>query len=170
MKKAKLLLLTVILVVAGMFPSCEKNILTREFSPRQFFNIHMTADKEGTVFEADIICSSYENIKIAFTYPEELSGFSVETKGDSYSINAFGVPDEMKSNDIRDTSLLNVLVRSIKLAVFTNHGTFTQTENGMEAFVTAESVNVKFVFDKEGYISSLSAPDIGFSAEFQNQG
>lgn len=170
MKKVQLCVLAVIVLTVSIFTSCEKNIFEKEFAPRQFFNIHMTADKKGTVFEADVICSSYEDIKIAFTYPEELSGFSVETKGDSYSINAFGVPDELKSNDIKDTSLLNVLIRSIKLAVFTNHGTFTETENGVKAEINAESVNVDIVFDKEGYITSLNAPDIGFSAEFQNQG
>ena len=170
MKKLQLCVLAIIIPVVSIFSSCEKNIFEKEFVPRQFFSIHMTADKEGTVFEADVICSSYEDIKIAFTSPQELSGFSVETNGDSYSINAFGVPDELKSNEIKDTSLLNVLIRSIKLAIFTNHGTFTETENGVTATVTAESVNVDIVFDKEGYITSLKAPDIGFSAEFQNQG
>lgn len=155
---------------AGMFSSCGKDMFQKEFSPRQFFTVHMTADKNGKTFEADIICSSYEDIKIAFTYPKELSGFSVETSGDSYSINAFGVPDELKSDEIKDSSLLNVLVKSIKLAVFTNHGTFTEGENGIEAAVTADSVNVKLIFDEEGYITALEAPDIGFSAVFQNQG
>ena len=170
MKRLQLCVIAVIMLTVSVFSSCERNIFTKEFSPRQFFNIHMTADKNGAVFEADVVCSSYEDIKIAFTSPKELSGFSVTTVGDGYSINAFGVPDELKSADIKDTSLLNVLVRSIKLAVFTNHGTFTETENGVEAYVTAESVNVRLIFDKDGYISFLEAPDIGFSAEFQNQG
>ncbi len=162
--------MVVCVLFVGIISSCNKDIFRKEFSPMQFFSIHMTADKEGKTFEADIICSSYEDIKIAFTYPEELSGFSVETSGDSYNINAFGVPDKLKTDEIKDSSLLNVLVKSIKLAVFTNHGTFTEGENGIEASVTADSVNVKLVFDEEGYIAALDAPDIGFSAVFQNQG
>ncbi len=170
MKKTAAIVFSLCVFVMALFSSCEKEMSAEDFMPRDFFNLSMKGKKDGKIFEADVICSSYEDIEIAFTYPEELSGFSVKTEGDGYNINAFGVPDERKSDEIKDTSLLNVIVRSIRLAVFTKHRTITKTENGFEADVTADTVNVKLDFSEDGYITYLSAPEAGFSAEFQNQG
>ncbi|MBQ6899103.1 MAG: hypothetical protein IJN70_08995 [Clostridia bacterium] len=170
MKKAASIVFSVCILAMAVFSACEKEMSAEDFMPRDFFSLSMKGEKDGKTFEADVICSSYEDIEIAFTYPGELSGFSVKTEGDGYSINAFGVPDERKSDEIKDTSLLNVIVRSIRLAVFTNHKSFTKTENGFEADVIAETVKVKLGFSEDGYITYLSAPEAGFSAEFQNQG
>ena len=78
LKKAKAIcFICAVLSLALILSSCEKNIFNREFSPVKEFSLSMEATKGDKKFNADIICRSYADIKIAFTYPEEFSGFTI---------------------------------------------------------------------------------------------
>ena len=158
------------LSLALILSSCEKNIFNREFSPVKEFALSMEATKGDKKFEADIICRSYADIKIAFTYPEELSGFTITADENGYNVNAFGVPDILDGDEVNDDSLLNVLVSGIRAVLFSNHGSFAKTENGYTAELSVDSVPVSFNFSEDGYITKINAPAINFSAVFKNQG
>lgn len=160
----------VILLSGVVFTSCEKNFFAEDFFPQRSFCVHMTAQKNEKQFEADIICRTYEDIEIAFTYPKELSGFSVKTTSEGYSINVFGVPDEISEAEIKDNSLLNILIGTIKTAVFTNHGSFTESNGFFNAQLTVDSTPVDVTFSDNGFLYKMSAPAIGFSADFEYSG
>ena len=127
----------------------------------------MTATKSAQSFEADIICLNSEDITISFTYPQELSGFSVKTTENGYTVNVFGIPDEISDSQLNDNSLLNVLISTLRLSVFSNHGLFTKTEDYYEANLTVDSIPVFVKFDKDGYISQIKAETLDFYGEFK---
>ncbi len=130
----------------------------------------MEATKGEKKFEADIICKSYADIKIAFTYPEELSGFSITADENGYNVNAFGVPDILENDEINDDSLLNVLISGIRAVLFSNHDSFSEQETGYTATLSVDGIPVSFNFSEDGYITLIDAPTINFSAMFKNQG
>lgn len=150
-----------------LFTACEKQEeFSKDFFPERAFSIHMKATKNDKSFEADIICRTYEEIEIAFTYPNELSGFNVKTVSGGYTVNVFGVPDEISEDEIKDNSLLNILVQTIRISVFTNHGMFRETEDGYTASLAVDGTPVSVEFTSEGYLRSLTVNSLGFSAEF----
>ncbi len=170
MKKTSISVFIIIFILTGLLSACEKEVHTKEFFPERAFSVHMTATKGEKSFEADIICRTYEDIEIAFTKPKELSGFSVKTTENGYNINVFGVPDEIPDTQIEDTSLLNILTRTIKTAIFTNHGCFTEKEDCFEAELIIDGTSVTVSFTKDGYLRDMNAPEIGFSAIFEYSG
>lgn len=127
----------------------------------------MTAEKGEKSFGADIICRSHDDIEIAFTSPVELSGFSVRDDGEKYSVNIFGVSDELRMSEMKDSALLNILFSTIKTAVFSNHGLFVPEEgDGYKATFNTDGTIVSVTFSSDGYIRSLTADSLGFYAQF----
>lgn len=127
----------------------------------------MKAEKDEKLFEADITCLNSEDIKISFTYPKELSGFSVCTEGDGYKVNVFGITDEVAGKEINNASLLGVLTKTLKTSVFTNHGLFTEAENGYSANLTIDGIPVSVSFSEEGFLQKLTSETLNFSAQFE---
>ncbi len=127
----------------------------------------MKAEKDGKSFEADVICLNSEDITLSFTYPKELSGFSVCTEGDGYKVNVFGLTDEVADGEINNASLLNILTKTLKTSVFTNHGLFTEEENGYSANLTIDGVPVFVSFSHDGFLQQLSSETLNFSAQFE---
>ena len=127
----------------------------------------MKAEKDGKSFEADISCPGSEEITISFTYPKELSGFSVSTKESGYNVNVFGVTDEISDEEINNASLLNVLIKALKISVYTNHGLFTETEEGYSANLTVDGIPVRVSFSEDGFLRKLTAETLNFSAQFE---
>ena len=154
-------------MVLTVLTSCNTAEFIRDFMPEKSFTVKMKAIKSNQEFEADIICNNSEDITISFTYPKELSGFSVKTSENGYTVNAFGVPDEISQTELNDSSLLNVLIKSLQLSVFSNHGLFTKTDDGYEANITVDSIPVFVSFGKNGYIRTLKADTLSFSAQFE---
>lgn len=150
-----------------LFSACERSYQEKEFEPVKTFCVYMKAKKSNKEFEALIKCNNYESIEISFTAPDELKGFSIETAENGYSVDVFGIPDEMSQYEINTDSLINILVKSIKLAVFTNHGAFTKTEKGVEAMLSVDDIPVSAAFSSDGYLLSIKAEDIDFFAEFE---
>lgn len=138
--------------------------------PEKSFSLHMKANKDGTVFEADITCRNYNDMAIDFTYPEELTGFSVNTGEDGLSVNISGIKDILQKDELSNASLLNILTDAINISVYSNHGTFQETENGIEATFQIDNIPVTVLFSEDGYITKIDAPLTGFSAEFQKSG
>lgn len=165
--KKILVLSSLLLIISLIFSSCGEKLFTRELSPEKSFTVHMKAEKDGKNFEADVTCLNSEDITIAFTFPKELSGFSVKTEGDGYKVNVFGLTDEVAENEINNASLLNVLIKTIKTAVYTNHGLFTEGENGYSANLTVDGIPVLVSFSEDGYLQMLSAEALNFSAQFE---
>lgn len=171
LKKIKVLcFICIILSLTLILSSCEKDIFKKDFSPVKEFTLSMEATKGDKKFAADIICRSYADIKIAFTYPEELSGFTITADENGYNVNAFGVPDILEKDEINDDSLLNVLISGIRAVLFSNHDSFSEEENGYTAALSVDGVPVSFNFSKAGFITAMAAPTINFSAVFKNQG
>lgn len=170
MKKLHSALIILILSLTVVCSSCEKLIPAKEFQPVRSFSVHMKAEKNEKVFEADVICNNYESIEIAFTYPEELNGFSLVSTSEGYSVNVFGIPDEISDYEINTDSLLNILIETIKLSVFTNHGLFVENGENIEASLTVDNIPVSVTFSQDGYLSGLNAESIGFYAQFQKIG
>lgn len=161
------LLFAILLILSVIFSSCEGPEFIKDFIPEKSFTVHMIATKGDKNFEADIICLNNEDITISFTYPEELSGFSVKTSEDGYTVNIFGVPDEVTESELNDNSLLNVLIETVRLSVFSNHGFFTKQEDFYEANLSVDSVPVYVKFGKDGYISEMKADTLDFYGQFQ---
>ncbi len=130
----------------------------------------MRAIKNSQEFEADIKCLGENDITLAFTVPKELSGFQVKTDESGYTVNIFGIVDEVTKQELNNNSLLNVLIEALRLSVFTNHGLFTEKEDCYEANLTIDGLPVYVTFGKDGYIRSLSAQTLNFSAEFEISG
>ena len=158
---------SLILIISLIFSSCSKKAALREFSPEKSFSLHMKAEKDGKNFEADITCLNSEDIKIAFTFPGELSGFSVTTEKDGYAVNIFGLTDELTSAEINNASLLNILTKALKTSVFTNHGLFTADENGYNANLTIDSIPVSVSFSPDGFLQKITCETLNFSAQFE---
>ena len=127
----------------------------------------MKAVKDDKNFEADITCLNSESITIAFTYPKELSGFTVTTDNDGYKVNVFGITDEVTGKEINNASLLNVLTKTLKTSVFTNHGLFTKQEDGYTANLTVDSVPVAVSFSEDGFLQKMTCEPLNFSAQFE---
>ncbi len=127
----------------------------------------MKAVKSDKEFEADITCLNIEDITIAFTYPKELSGFSVKTNEDGYSVNIFGVQDEFSGSEINNASLLNVLIKTVQLSVFSNHGLFSEKDETYEANITVDGIPVFVSFTKDGYLREMRVDTLNFSAQFE---
>ena len=127
----------------------------------------MTATKGNQTFEADITCLNSEDITLSFTYPEELSGFTVKTNEEGYTVNIFGIPDEISDSQLNDNSLLNVLIGTLRLSVFTNHGLFTKKDDFYEANLSIDQIPVYVSFDKNGYIRQIKADTLDFYGEFK---
>ena len=166
LKKISVLALFFI-VISLIFSSCGEKLFIKEFLPEKSFSLHMKAEKDGKNFEADITCLNSEDITIAFTFPKELSGFSVKSEGNGYKVNVFGLTDEVAENEINNASLLNVLTGTIKTAVYTNHGLFTEDESGYSANITVDGIPVLVSFSEDGFLQKLSAEALNFSAQFE---
>lgn len=130
----------------------------------------MKAKKDTTSFEADVICRNYNDISIKFTSPEDVAGFAVNTGEDGYLINISGATDTLGKDELSDASLLNILTDAINVSVFSNHGSFTEIENGIETALLIDSIPVTVLFSEDGYITKIDAELIGFSAEFEKSG
>ncbi len=155
------------LILFLMLSSCENAVKSKEFEPVRSFSLHMTAQKNGKEFGADVIMSDYENIEIAFTHPEELKGFSVVTTADGFSVNVFGIPDEISDYEINSESLLNILIKAVRLSVFASPDTFTDNGDTVTAAVTADSIPVSVTFSEDGYLKEINAQSANFYAQFE---
>ncbi len=153
-----------------MLVSCSDKTVAEEFTPEKSFTIHMKAQKDSKNFEADIICINSEDITIAFTFPKELSGFSVKTEGDGYKVNVFGLTDEMAGKEINNASLLNILTKTLKTAVFTNHGLFNELDGIYTANLTIDGIPVSVFFSEDGFLQKITAETLDFSAQFEISG
>lgn len=156
-----------LLVISLIFSSCEEKAFTKEFIPEKSFNLHMKAVKDDKNFEADISCLNSESITIGFTFPKELSGFTVTTEGDGYKVNVFGLTDEVAGKEINNASLLNVLTKTLKTSVFTNHGLFTRQENSYTANLTIDGIPVFVSFSEDGFLQKMTCEPLNFSAQFE---
>ncbi len=165
--KRILILSSFLLVISLAFSSCGEKLFIKEFLPEKSFSLHMKAEKDGKNFEADIICTGNEEITISFTYPKELSGFSVSTVADGYNVNVFGVTDELSDGEINNASLLNVLTKALRTSVFTNHGLFTEEQDCYRANLTIDGIPVLVSFTKDGFLQKLTAETLNFSAQFE---
>ncbi len=150
--------------------SCGNESSASLLTPQGSFSVHMKAKKGEALFEADIDCFSYNDITLTFTYPEELSGFAVSSSENAYIINIFGVNDIMSEEEISKTSLLNILFNTIRISVFSNHGQFKKADSGFSAALTVDDIPISVTFSEDGYLTSISAEAINFSAEFQKSG
>lgn len=167
MKKAALV--STLLVLLLLCSCSAKQLLPSSFEPQKSFSVHMSADKNGVTFKADVTCASYEDIRLSFTSPEALNGFTVKASQGAYSIDAYGIDDCIGYNEINEQSFLNVLVNGLKTAVYTNEGPFkkNRAEGTYTSSFIVQDVPVSVVFDREGYPVRLTAPDIGLSVLFE---
>lgn len=163
-KLISVFMLTMILTV---FCSCEAYLKPKEFTPQLSFSLHMTATKNEREFGADIKCVDYDNISLFFTAPEELNGFSVTSSEKGYSVNVFGIPDEISDYEINPESLLNILFDTVRTAVFTQHGSFIINEASVTAELSVDGIPVSVSFSNDGYIREISAEAIDFYAQFE---
>lgn len=167
MRKKLPYLPTVLVILIFVLCSCSApDSKTSDFYPERAFCVHMSATINEKAFEADIVCETYDSIKITFTYPEQLTDFSVTLNSDTYTVDALGIPDTLSKDEIRSASPLNVLISALKTAVFTNHSGYDKTEDGYEANIEADGIPVCVLFSSDGYITALRADSIGFSALF----
>lgn len=170
MRKKLPYLPTILVILIFVLCSCSaSDSKTADFSPERAFCVHMSATINEKAFEADITCETYENIKITFTSPEQLTDFSVTLNSDTYTVDVLGVPDTLSKDEISSASPLNVLISALKTAVFTNHSGYDKTENGYEANIEADGIPVRVFFSSDGYITALWADSIGFSALFTQE-
>ncbi len=130
----------------------------------------MSAQKGDKSFGADIVCNGYNDIKIMFTYPEELSGFTITAREDGFSVNAFGIIDEIAEEELNKASLLHVLVDTIRTTVFTNHGKFESSSECQKADLIIGNTPVSVTFSEDGYLTGMDAPTMDFSAVFKYPG
>lgn len=156
-----------ILIISAIFSSCGEKLFTKEFTPEKSFTLHMKAEKDGKQFEADLACTGSEDITLSFTYPEELSGFSVKAEGEAYKINVFGLAEEITEGELNNASLLSVLIKTVRTSVFANHGLFTEEEAGYTANLTIDSVPVAVSFSEDGFLQKITCETINFSAQFE---
>lgn len=163
----KLISVFIFTLIMLFFCGCDSFMKPEEFTPQLSFSLHMTAKKNDREFGADIRCADYDNISLFFTCPEELSGFSVTSSEKGFSVNVFGIPDEISDYEINPESLLNVLFETIRTAVFSQHGAFIINETSAEAELSVDGIPVKVSFSKDGYIREISAKSIDFYAQFE---
>lgn len=163
----KLISVLLLTLITALLCSCDAFMKPEEFTPQLSFGLHMTAKKNNREFEADIRCTDYDSISLFFTHPEELNGFSVTSSEKGFSVNVFGIPDEISDYEINPESLLNVLFETIRTAVFSQHGAFIINEDSAEATLSVDGIPVKVSFSKDGYIREISAESIDFYAQFE---
>ncbi len=130
----------------------------------------MTATKDEKIFTAEISCTSPNDIKITFISPETVEGFEIKTADEGYEVNISGISEISDKNSINDASVLNILFSTIKTSVFTNHGSFTKTDNGYTAVLSIDMIPVKVSFSEEGYITEMLCEALNFSAVFDFSG
>lgn len=130
----------------------------------------MQAQKNQKAFEADINCLSANEITLSFTSPKELSGFTVTTSENGFSVNVFGLPDEISSEELNKSALINILTKAIKISVFMNHGLFKEADGKFSADITIDNIPVSVIFTNDGFLSEIKCESIGFFALFQKSG
>ena len=150
------------------FASCSGKLLRKDPEPARTFTVRFSASRADSVFEGELSCYDRNDIRIAFTAPAPLEGFSVKTDGERYLVDAYGVPDCFRFEEAGTDSLLNVLISSLRAAVYTNGGTFVRDREtgGFHAEITVENVTVTVCFGENGIPVSLEAPGIGLSVRF----
>lgn len=163
-------ILVLLLISAILLSSCGKKEAADEFIPQKSFTIHMTAEKNNNTFEADIICLNSEDITIAFTSPKELSGFSLKAGNGAYKAEIFGMEDELSAKEINNTSVINVLIKTIRTAAFTNHGQFIKKDGFYTAGLTIDGIPVTADFSGKGFLQKITAETLNFSAQFEISG
>ena len=150
--------------------SCAEPTFIKDFLPEKSFTVHMKAVKNSQEFEADITCLGENDITLSFTVPKELSGFKVTTDENGYTVNIFGIVDEVTKQELNNNSLLNVLIETLRLSVFANHGLFIKKDDFYEASLTIDAIPVYVTFTESGFIRSISADALNFSAQFEISG
>ena len=170
MKYSKAVFTSAVLFLLLLLASCGASSKGNAYSPEQTFTVGMSAQKDGKNFEADIICDGYNDIKIMFTSPEELSGFTVTAGENGFNVNAFGIIDEISSAELNKASLLYILTETLRTAVFTNHGKFKESADGYSAELMISNTPVSVTFSEDGYITQMTAPTMDFSAVFKYAG
>lgn len=163
----KLISAFILTVFLALFCGCEAHLKPKEFTPQLSFSLHMTAKKNNREFGADIKCTDYNSISLSFTSPEELNGFSVTSSENGFSVNVFGIPDEISDYEINPESLLNVLINTIRTAVFSQHGAFIINDDSAVTELSVDGVPVRVSFSSDGYIREIFAESIDFYAQFE---
>lgn len=170
MKHTRAVFLSAAFIFTCLFTACADSSPLKSFFPQQTFVLEMTAQKGDKTFGADITCNGYNDIKISFTYPEELSGFTITADEDSFSVNAFGIIDEITEAELNKSSLLHVLTETVRTTVFTASEKFEADGDSLKADLTIGNTPVSVTFSREGYLTGMEAPTMDFSAVFKFSG
>lgn len=136
--------------------------------PEKFFSLSFSAQRNGKTFKGNLNCTAADDIRIEFTDPGALRGFSVRTEKDGFSVNAFGIKDVLPPDILTSDAPLVLLTRAVSEAVFGQENTFEPNKKtgGFSVSFTSGGIPVRADFGEDGFLLSLNAPSVGFSAEF----
>ena len=138
----------------------------KNFQPEQSFSSHVTISGTKTEFEADLTCSGTDDISLKFTAPEMLEGFNVRLNENEYMIDAYGIENCIKPDDIDSGSVLNTFMKSLQLMIYSGKASFSRTDVCIKAEVNSGGISAMAAFDETGRITSLSVPSKNLSADF----
>lgn len=156
----------VIIIVLIMFSSC--SVITAPFEVKKEAKLSMTSKKDDICFGADISYYPDGSVIMNFTQPDDLKGLTINAEEKGFNIDAYGIKDTLTYDELTNDAFLNILVKSIQTAVFSDSSDFENNENKDTRTLSLDisGIPATVIFDEEGIIKEIKADTVGFDAFF----
>jgi hypothetical protein len=97
---------------------------TAAFVPQRYFTAPFTLAHGDYIIKGQIVCNSYEDIRLTFTYPEGLTYLTLQVSSDGFAADIAGITDEIPAGMLPGGAPVRLLTDAVRDTVFTQH-TFT---------------------------------------------
>ena len=139
------------------------------FMPQRYFSAPFTLAHGDYIIRGRIVCKSYEDIRLTFTYPEALTYLTLRAASDGFAADIAGLTDEIPADTLPGGAPVRLLTDAVRDTVFTQHtftadGTYYVTESdvcgstavcrfgtdGSIYKITCDAMNAEITFSELG--------------------
>ncbi|MBQ7688935.1 MAG: hypothetical protein IJT27_06930 [Clostridia bacterium] len=140
--------------------------MRNDFYPERAFQRAFTLTKDDFSCKGTVTCSAYDDLTVAFSYPEGLSYFNVRVSAEQMSAEVGDMSDALLLEELPEDSPIKLMVNAIRTFVFTNVG-FTRCEDGAYACAAElAGLRVDGFFTADGALRSVACEENGLYIEF----
>lgn len=149
-----------------MLSSC--SVIAAPFEVKKEAKLSMTSEKDDICFGADISYYPDGTVIMNFTEPADLKGLTINADHTGFNIDAYGIKDTLTYDELTNAAFLNILVKSIQNAVFSDNSDFEKSGNKDMRTLNLDisGIPVTTIFYEEGFIKEIKADAVGFDAFF----
>ncbi len=138
---------------------------TAAFVPQRYFTAPFTLAHGDYIIKGQIVCNSYEDIRLTFTYPEALTHLTLQVSSDGFAADIAGLEDEIPAGMLPGGAPVRLLTDAVRDTVFTQH-TFTSdgTYYITETDVCGSAALCRFGAD--GYLCTITCEEMNAEITF----